>query len=372
MKPTLHQLHNPISPLHNTFVHRGDLVNEINRLGSLYDIKDEAIDTAQIFMLCCTNLHEKCEAKILGIHSQKDKLFRIKRIDSIHSCCKNIKKDMAISFEIQKYPEVKRLGELVEKINKKFKANYYEIFKLQNKNLLLLDSSRDLNSSKDMQENSILEYFDKENLKNSGNLFINELNYSENLDNLSYQKNEDFRLACNLLLKKELLDINNLTENQIENTSEIINVSCNRSNFYFKHVQMCKILRNITELKIYQRSAGTLILGLLFDPCDDHVINSFLVSDDSKIKALEMFLEYDRPIIHSSNNENSSDQFYLIDFDYEIIQFFISKNINFFIKSRAVSLYLQDSKDEDIHSLDYFNILNYGSTQLLDLEIQNI
>lgn len=390
----------------NTFVHRGDLVNEINKLGTLYDIKDEMIDNPQVFMLCCTNINEKCEAKILGLYSQKDKHFHIKRIDSIHTCSKNTKKEAALFAEMQKYPEIKRTGELVEKISAKFKVSYYDVFKAQHKG------------------NLSLEFFDKENLRNTGNMFLSELGYSAERDLMNFQKTEDLKLECLLALKQEAMEMNSNLKS-----------ACNRNNFFMKNIQMSKVLRKVTELKIYPRQNGTLILGLLFDPCDEHIIQTFLVSEDSKLKALETFVDYDKQTTsenevnrsqsdsidlsldhkikqrkidnlesinqtvtgeHESinstmlntpptkerindipqddtpseipNNQVSSNPFYIIDFDYEVIQFFISKNIPFFIKSRAVSMYLQDSKDEDPYALDYFNILNYGDKELLDLD----
>lgn len=317
----------------NTFVHRGDLVNEINRLGALYDIKDEMIDNPLIFMLCCSNMNDRCEAKVLGLFSQKDRLFHIKKVDSNHSCSKNTKKDSALFAEIQKHPDATRTGQLVEKICTKFKVGYYDIFKVQHKG------------------NTALEFFDKENLRNTGNLFLNELGYSTDRDCLSYQKTEDFKLECLLSLKKELLEINSC-------------VKCftTRNNFYYKHKQMTNVLRKVFELKVYAKATGTLILGCQFDPCDEHIINSFLVSDDSKIKALEAFLEYDKQTL-----EENEKQFFIVDLDFEIIQFLILKNVDFFIKSRAISLYLQDSKEEDPLALNYFNNLNYGDKALLDL-----
>lgn len=373
----------------STFIHRGDLVNEINRLGTLYDIKDEMIDNPQIFMLCCSNLHEKCEARIVGLYSQKDRHFHIKRVDSIHTCSKNNKKETALFSEIQKYSNIKRTGELVEKISPKFKVSYYDVFKAQNKG------------------NLTLEFFDKENLRNTGNMFLNELGYSAERDLMNFQKTEDLRLECHLSLKREIMELNNN-----------LWCECNRNNFFVKNNQMGKVFRKITELKIYPRSTGTLVLGLLFDPCDEHVIQTFLVSEDSKIKALEAFIEYDKQTIpdteqHHKSKECDSEQktkqlklqetgfenveefnekisnsknfnsftpnvtvneskynslFYIIDFDYEIIQFLISKNIPFFIKSRAVTLYIQDPKDEDSQAIDYFNILNNEDMNLLDID----
>lgn len=339
----------------DTFIHRGDLVNEINRLGAFYDIKEVSIDTPNIFMLTCTNSNEnceielRCEAKIIGMYSQKDKQYHIKKIKSLHSCFKNTKREEALQEEIQKINPKRRIGEIVELLYNRYKVGYLEVFKAILK----------LNQSQEEQKDGRFDFFENENIKNNNNnnsesLFIKEdqnFEFDGCRDSIISQKTDDSKLNCLHSLKDEFLKLN-----------PKITCEFTRNNFYFKHKQMLVLFRKVREIKIIQRNNGTVILGLLFDSNDDFIINSVLISEESKIKALEVFLEFE-----TQNNDNTP-LLYLVDLDFEVIDFLISKNHPFFTKSRAIFHYLHDSKDDDINSLNYFNEINYGERDFLDLD----
>lgn len=368
----------------DTFVHRGDLVNEINRLGALYDIKDEFIDTQSIFVLCCSNKNEKCEARVIGMYSQKDKLYRIKKLESIHSCSKSTKRELSLQHELSKYQNTcKRIGELVECLYGKFRAGYFDVFKTNIK----------CSQGYETHSASRFEFFEKENSKNSnivsphGNaaasssvgadtLFIKEnqmLEYDSCRDSVISQKTDDSKYECLRTLKEELVMLNP-------------HISCefSRNNFFFKHRQMAEVLRKTCELKILPRANGTVILGLLFDPNDDYIIQSVLVSEESKVKALEIFLEYDHQHSRHADNAGSDDVelkansddkssiadklLYIVDMDFDVVDYLSSKGHPFFIKSRSVFQYLQDPKEDDPSIQNYFNEINYGEKEFLELD----
>lgn len=313
-----------------TFIHRGDLVNEINRLGALYDIKDEFLDTPNVFMLCCSNKNERCDAKIVGLHCQKTKQYQIKRLDSMHSCSKNTKREQAIQHEISRMkPRPKRIGEVVEKLHTKFRAGYFEVFRASMK-----------------EEGPSFELFEKENITNSQEqqLFIKEGQMFEytGRDSVISHKTDDSKHECLRALKEEFLELNPLMQCEFS-----------RNNFFFKHKQMGEILRDVCELRILPMANGTLVLGLLFDPNDDFIVQSVLVSEESKTKALEIFIEYDTPT-----------RLYIIDMDFELIEFLREAGHPFFIKSRSVFHYLHTDEDP---LPAYFNELNYGDREFLDL-----
>lgn len=336
----------------DTFTHKADLINEVNKLGALYDIKEEAINTPDIFMLSCTNKNERCEAKIVGMYSQNDNLFRIKRIDSIHTCQKNLKKELALQSEIKKINKLLtvekmmndclKIGRIVENFYCKFKVGYFEMFKAIND----VDSTLLINK---------FTSFDDEKENNPDAAFINEnkiFDYESCRDTVISQKTEDSLTECLYYLKEEFASLN-----------PHIRCTVNKTSFFFKHMQMGSVLRKNVELKIYPRNIGTIVMGLLFDPSNEHIIQSCLISDESKLRALDVFIENDKQCILSGNS-----LFYIVDFDYEVIEFLVSKKIPFFIKSRSVFQYLHESKDEDPNSLAYFNEINYGDKEFLNID----
>ncbi|ELA41953.1 uncharacterized protein VICG_00970 [Vittaforma corneae ATCC 50505] len=373
----------------DTFVHRGDLVNEMNRLGALYDIKEEFMDAQNVFVLCCSNKSERCEARIIGLYSQKDKLYHIRKLDSIHSCSKNTKRELALQHELSKYRNsYKRTGELVECLYGKFKAGYFDVFKANIK----------CNQGYETHTASRFEFFEKENNMNNsiintnivnsqgnavinGNisadaLFIKEnqmFEYDSCRDSVISQKTDDSKHECICALREELMMLN-----------PHITCEFSRNNFFFKHTQMSRFLRKTCEIGILPRINGTIIFGFLFDPNDDHIIQSVLVSEESKLKALEIFLEYDRQHSENTNDDarNSSTEFkngsdessatakllYIVDMDFDVVEYLSSKNHPFFIKSRSVFQYLQDPKEDDQNLQNYFNEINYGEKEFLELD----
>lgn len=341
----------------DTFIHKTDMINEIIKLGTSHDITEESMNTPNIFMLSCTNKNERCEAKIIGMYSQKDNLFHIKRIDSVHTCQKNLKRELAFQFEIKKIHKALstekmmndclRIGKIVEKFYNKFKIGYLEVFKAIND----IDSSLVINKFTGFDDN-------KEN--NPDALFIDEnkiFDYESCRDTVISQKTEDSLTECLQYLKEEFMSMNQ-------------HVKCvvNKTSFFFKHMQMSNILRKPVEIKMYTRNEGTIIMGLLFDPSNEHIIQSCLVSDESKLRALEVFLENDNSSSKNTEGLDDNKPFYIIDFDYEMIEFLNSRKIPFFIKSRSVFQYLHESRDEDPNSLSYFNEINYGEREFLNIE----
>lgn len=338
----------------NSFVNKCDLVIEMKKLGDLFDIKTELIHSPTTYLLCCSNQDEnKCEARILGMFSSKNKTYSIKRIENIHSCNKNKKKYEALKHELQKprYSEM-RMGQIVESLYLRFKINYFDVFKLLFK----------LNTFE------VTEYHQNENFSNSlinkDSFFTKETVMESILGGVELLKNKPVETIisescrfdpfkeCLLQLKNELLTLNSF-----------LRVKICKNTFFFKHLQMDECLRDIAEIKIYTHESRIVILGLLFDPNDEYIIQSCLISEEYKNKAIENFLEFDIQVSGLKYR-----QFFIVDMDIDLIQILRSQNVPFFIKSRAVSFYVQDQKENDPYALEYFNELNYGETEYLEID----
>ncbi|KAM0680434.1 hypothetical protein GINT2_001494 [Glugoides intestinalis] len=313
------------------FIHRGDLVNEINRLGALYDIKEDAIDTPTTFMLCCNNRTERCDARILGIFSQRDRVFRITRLDCIHNCSKTNKREFALQNEIKKKRKEIRTGKIVEFLYPKFKTGYFEVFKAiqRIKQGVCYDN---------LPVSTFLGGEEVENLENCARK-----------DSSVALRIEDIKADCLHALIDEFTALN-----------PHMKCGLSKGNFFFKHMQMSQVLRPVSEIKVYPRQGGTVVLGLLIDPNGDYIIQSCLISEEPKLKAIEAFLQYDQQFSCSEYT-----QAFIIDFDVELIDFLTSKKISFFIKSRALFHYLQDPKEEI--TADYYTQINYGTEEFLEL-----
>lgn len=335
------------------FANRTDMVIEINKLGDLYDIKSEFIQNPYTYMLCCVNMEEnKCEARIVGMYSQKSKTYAIKRLETVHSCQKNKKRADILTFELQKTKYLTmRIGEIVENLHFRLKAGYFEVFKSFYK-----------------ITRSEFGSYPNENLSNTfiGKecFFPKEPGMENIIGNADFIKNTEFDPtlidSCNENSVKECL-LQLRTEFESLNCS--IKCRVTKNSFFFKHSQMSLHLRDVAELKICSNGNRTIVLCFLFDPSDDHIVQSCLISDEIEVKAIEQFLDFDVQV-----SEPGYKPFFLVDLDYELIQILKSKNIPFFIKSRAVSFLLQESKDNDPNALEYFSELNYGEKEFLETD----
>lgn len=328
----------------DTFARRSDLVEEVNRLGMLYDIRHEFMCTQHVYMLCCSS-ESKCEARILGMYSQQDKMFHIRRLESIHCCTKSIRKESALQYEIQKprYAGM-RLGQIVETIFPKFKVGYCEVFKACWK-----AKGESTGAQKENSSNTMRNLIESPSSLASGLGIKSMLMHCLRRDD---QESENLATDCLHSLKSEF-----------ESLNRSIRCSVPKSGFFFKHAQMGDHLRSISELKVYTTLGRTVVLGLLFDPWDDHIIQSCLVSDEPKARALEAFIDCDLQV-----SGPGYQQFFIIDLDGDVMETLRSKGVSFFIKSRSVSSYLRDSKENDLEAFEHFAELNYGNRELLDIE----
>lgn len=339
-----------------SFTRRGDLVDEINRLGALYDIKSEFIHNQHIYMLCCsTQLESKCEARILGMYSQQDKMFHIRRLETIHSCSKNIKKESALQYEIQKprYSGM-RLGQIVEAIYPKFKAGYLEVYRAYSR-----VRGGIWGEQKENRSNTVLGSTMGTEFPSDG-FFVGERGIESMFCSTDYPKKDGS--ACQDP-DEMVADCLASLKDEFESLNKGMGCRASESSFFFKHIQMGDHLRDVSELKVYSRHGRTVIFGLLFDPCDDHIVQSCMVSDEPKTRALEAFIDWDSQVSNPGHQ-----QFFIVDPDGDVMQVLKSKGVPFFIKSRSVSLYLQESKEDDPGAFEYFTELNYGDKEFLEIE----
>lgn len=341
----------------DSFARRSDLIDEVNRLGALYDIKDEFIHNQYIYMLCCsTQLESKCEARILGMYSQQDKMFHIRRLETIHSCSKNVKKEDALQHEIQRprYTGM-RLGQIVEAIYPKFKAGYFEVFRAYS----TVMGRKSTCDQKENCRNAVPSSSVSAELSNDG-FFVDERGIENMFHGMEYSKKDDL---ASRELDDLVADCLSCLKDEFESLNEGVKCRVLKNSFFFKHVQMGSHLRNISEMKIYSRHGRTVIFGLLFDPCDDHIIQSCMVSNEPRAKALEAFIDCDSQV-----SGPGYQQFFIIDPDGDAMQVLKSRNVLFFIKSRSISFYLQESREDDPDAFEYFTELNYGDKEFLEIE----
>ena len=296
-----------------SFATRIEMVNEINKIGAIHQIKEKHSNTAYTYVLMCENSHDSgCEAKILGIYNQKDRLYHIKRQDIFHNCeiVKNAEAVLIHEISKKRYSKM-RIGEILEILTeKKYKVSYFDIFKV-------LFSKQ--TPGRSLTDKSFRNTFnDKENSTNS-------IHQSMKMDNIRVDES---------ILKYECLKAFEVEFNLL-NPKIVTKIKANQ--FYFTRPEFSEVLRNIMELKVYERPCGFLILGLLYDPTDEPIVQSMLLTECSKKESLESFIQFN----------SIANNFYLIELDSEIIDVMRQNNVNFFVKTRSVCKYLEEPNDDD-------------------------
>lgn len=293
------------------FKTKNEMMAEMNKLGESLSITKELIKNHNHYFLTCANqVEEKCEACIFGMFNQNSKNFCIKKIESTHSCSLNQNREQALQSDLKNVNlNTKRTGEIVERLFLRYKASYFEVFKCLQENI---------------DDN-------KENLIDPGR-----------------PAQKDYLEMCLAMLSEEFESINT-----------VIKARAKGKSFYFKHTQMHMHLRNISELKLYSKGGRTFIYNSLFDYNNDKLISSCLISDDLKTSAIKLFLDFEA--------EDQDDLFYLVELDWDLIDILKSRNIRFFMKSRAVCDYLINHKENELTLYEHYQNLNYGSLELLDI-----
>jgi SWIM zinc finger len=305
---------------------RTELLNEINIIGCANDIREEILNNANVYMLCCEHQNEtSCEAKIIGMYSPKDKAFYIKRADLAHKCSRNDDSSLKCEISKQKYRNM-RIGEIVENlVSKKYKIGYFEVFRI-----LKAMRARRISFDNDNQNSE----HSKENCSNMAMIKKNVIGSSSS---------DEF--DCLSEFEREFKILNPRIETHYKS-----------GQFFFKCNEYAKILRNIVEIKVYERPTGFLILGILYDPYNEPLIYSMLLTEHNKKESLDSFISY------------MKNDFYIIDLDCEIIDVLKSRQIGFFIKTRSVCAYLEEDIDDDPESYQYYHDCNFGDREYLNLE----
>lgn len=329
-----------------------ELIQEMRRIGNYCDIRKEFILNPTQYMLACeTEPFTRCEAKLVGIYSARLKKFFIRRSEMFHSC--KVDKEPFLLNEMgkDKYRS-KRIGEIVTLLYPKCKFSYFDVFKghPQSKQFAMESAIIEELANENIND-KIFKYGISENLQKDLDKenIINDCKYSYSVNiKAATQSSPEFN--CLKVLKTEFESLNP-------------HIAClvGEDSFYFRHKDMETILRPIYELKIYSKPNRTIILGLLFDNANEHIVYSCLVSDKPKNEALEFFLDCE-----SQTKEDI--QFYIIDIDNAVMGIMKKRNIDYFLKTRAVCGYLTNYREEDNKMLDYFEAINFGELEFLELE----
>ncbi|KAI5177054.1 hypothetical protein PAEPH01_2456 [Pancytospora epiphaga] len=285
-----------------------ELTQAMVTLGRKLGISKEVHYGPYVCMLTCSvSEGRQCDAHLLGVYSQRDGFFHLRRRNVIHRCSPYNARQ-ALEQEISKPRYIRmRVGQITEElIGKGYSVGYRDIYDLLHTGI--------------------------------------EMNTKENMGN-GIVKVRGNAMACLKCFETELKMLN---PSLITRTSE--------REFFYEHSNYSKLLRPVCELKTFQRVDGFIVIGILYDPNNEPVIQSLLITDTSKIDSLKSFLAY------------SSSSFYIIELDSEIIETMRSAGVDFFVKTRDVCTYLGDADTGDSIAYKQFLNCNYGDREYLKLE----
>lgn len=290
-----------------------ELAQTMDVAGRKHGITEEILKSPYVYMLVCPqNETLRCGARIVGTYSQQDGAFHIRRCDTVHSCDpKNVSSAAAVELANPRYAAM-RVGEIVEVFTyKMLKMGYFEVYSL---------------------------------VQSLGEACAGEA--KENAANTT--KAGDQGVSFRACLRHFEAEFRGLNPRAVTRTGD--------REFFFMHPEYSSYLRNIMELKVYERPTGFLVVGFLYDPNDEPVVQSLLLTEASKAASIRSFLSY-----HPSD-------FYIVDLDIEVIDVFKTAKVEFFVKTRSVCAYLEESNEDDPLSFQYFRDCNYGEKAYLDLE----
>lgn len=288
-----------------------ELARAMDGAGCKCGVTQEVVKTPYMYMLVCPkNETLRCGARILGAYSPADGAFHIRRCETAHSC--DAKDAVAAAVQELRNPRYARMrvGEIVEIFAYKMLGmGYFEVYSL-------------------VQAMGRLE--DKENAGNARRVDA---------------RDESLFPAC---LKHFEGEFSSLNPGVVAEAGE--------REFFFRQPEYSKHLRNIVELRVYERPTGFLVVGFLYDPGDEPVVQSMLLTESPKAASVRSFLV------------RNSLSFYIIDLDIEIIDVLKAAKVEFFIKTRSVCAYLEESGEDDSSAPQHFYDCNYGDRVYLDLD----
>lgn len=285
-----------------------ELTQAMVAVGQRLGINKEVLCSPYVCMLVCSVGGEKhCDAHLLGMYSQRDGFFHVRRCSLTHGCS-SCSTRQALEQEVSKprYMHM-RLGQVTEELlGRGYKVGYRDVYELLH---------------------SVLERNSKENVENSR------------------AKTGGSLAACLKCYEAEFKMLNPGIVTRI-----------GEGEFFYKHTDYSSILRPVSELKMLQRPDGFLVLGLLYDSNNEPVVQSLLLTEAPKARSLKIFLAY------------NSANFYIIELDSEIIEIMHALGMDFFVKTRDVCMYLEEPETEDAIAYQRFLNCNYGDREYLNLE----
>lgn len=288
---------------------RIEIVGDINRLGNQFAISDELVSTPYVHMLVCRNYTSKCRARIIGLYDQQRGKFAVRRCDLKHSC--GVDQSEATAQEVEKR-RGERIGESVEEmLSRGIDVGYEEVYRIM------------------MNED--------ENTANDGSWHIKAI--------------------------KSFI-------NEFKELNQGVYADADSTYCYVYIPAIRNALREPAELKLYQRRTGFVILLLQYDPANEPVIQSLFVADLCKAEAVKQFVKSYRAanLFDASSKAGLSDNFFIIEPDLDLIEILQACGVEFFLKTRSVCAYLEEDKDDDPLSFQYFHECNYGTKELLKLD----
>ena len=301
-----------------TFNSKQEMVNKMTEIAKEHSILKVLTCDEYLTSFVCEN--NQCEAIINGVKNNSTNKYQITRICTNHKCSLNretISKCIYSFIGSRMNLSIRELVCRLMSIN--YSVGYFEVY-------------------------AFYTFIENNAIKNSGNSNTN----------------------GTFMLSDIFTDIDFIMKNCIkeyEKEFKIVNpsftVTTGETYFYSRNPDYVK-LRPVTEIKIYDLTYYTLVLGVMFCPNDEPIITSFLLNhkvpgndrEHSK-NALRFFIDCDR----------SDNMIYLTDFKVEVINELQNAKVDFFIKSRSLATFLEVSdrdEPEIIDACDYFLMLNYN------------
>lgn len=130
--PSWGGLHGTKAPQPNVSHSMAEMVDKISAIGVQHGITREIYSNAYVYMVACPEYRDAlCPARILGMYSQNDGLFYIRRCDTDHTCAADrVCESAALELRKAKYRGM-RCGELVERLAaRRMVLGYPEVYAL--------------------------------------------------------------------------------------------------------------------------------------------------------------------------------------------------------------------------------------------------
>lgn len=256
-----------------------------------------------ISVLCKGREEFGCEAKIVAMLRKKDDVFVVKKIKLSHKCpsltLQYGSTNEMVKAEIRKAigNAALRIGEVIPILaNLNIKVGYFSVWKAMRSGVDELKENTNVAEDNEVKRRKIP---DGENLLGAA------------LDEFT----------------QEFLDLNpDLVAHHRDQM------------FFFSFPDHLKVLLPIVEIRVYKRTGGFVVFGVLHGPTSSPIVYSCAIGEsDSRSSVLAYFIE------------STLDVFFLVDFDTEIINLLKEANREFFVKTRDIcKFYYNKTRSTDV------------------------